>query len=259
MRAYNQCVNIFIDGSEYKKGALGLDWFPSSSSKLSGERYEDWVVHELNLIIKKWAGWSVLVDIFGKHRQNRKMYIRPYQPTKKDPVNAYAAPLNPQGATLKGAPQKYCADEQVGKDIPGAGSGTGQGSDVEIRYSPWMFNSGAGGPGTNDPDEILLHEMVHGLRQMGGQSTCWGMKENYDTSEEFVAILVTNIYRSESGRTDLRADHRFVSKLNPPLTDPVAFLNRYRSDISEMRFLHPNLFEKLKGLRHITFNPIALF
>jgi hypothetical protein len=259
MRTYNQCANIVIDGSEYTKGFLGLDWLPSSQAKLNEKRYEDWITYQLNLIIKKWVGWSVLSEVFSKGRSGRKMYIRQYEPTKKDPINAYAAPLDPQAATLKGAPQKYCGGDNAGKDISGTPDGTGTGTDVEIRYTPWLFTAASGGPGTNDPDEVLLHEMLHGLRQMAGVSMCGTQTKRYDTSEEFVAILVTNIYRSEAGRPNLRADHSFNSALSPALSNPANFLNQHRTDLSLMRGEQPNLFAKLQGLKHIAFNPIALF
>ncbi len=264
MRAYNQCANIIIDGSQYTKGFLGLDWAPSSEAKLNERRYEDWITLELNLIIKRWVGWSVLSEIFSKGRSGRKMYIRPYEPTKRDPVNAYAMALDKRAATLKDAPQKYCASDpdnniRAGQDIPGALDGTGTGSDVELRYTPWLFTAGSGGPGTADADEVLLHEMLHGLRQMAGVSMCGTQTRRYDTSEEFAAILVTNIYRSEVGRPNLRADHSFSSTLSPALSDPVAFLNQHRSDISLLRGEQPNLFTKLQGFKHIAFNPVALF
>jgi hypothetical protein len=49
--------------------------------------------------------------------------------------------------------------------------GTGTGSDTEIRFSPSTFTAPGAptGPGAR-PDEILLHEMVHGLRQMKGRA-----------------------------------------------------------------------------------------
>jgi hypothetical protein len=52
-----------------------------------------------------------------------------------------------------------------------AAIGTGTASDTEIRFSPSTFTAAGAptGPGAR-PDEILLHEMVHGLRQMKGRA-----------------------------------------------------------------------------------------
>jgi len=259
MRIYNKCGNIIIYGDEYKKGFLGLDWVPSATSEANAQRYEEWVVYELNLILSRWSGWCVLSEVFSMNRNGRKMSIKPYSPTPDDPLNAYAAPLDPQAATLKGAPQKFGGGPQAGKDIPGAPPGTGKGSDVEIRYTPWLFRPGIGGPGTNDPDEILLHEIVHGLREMSGLYFPGTKTQRFDTSEEFVAILVSNIYRSETGRPGLRADHSFNSMLSPALSDPAAFANTFHTDLSLMQQEDQNLFFKLRGLSTIPFNPTVHF
>ena len=128
------------------KGFLGLDWLPSDSSKANAQRYEEWVAYELNLILSRWSGWCVLSEVFSMRRNGRTMSIKPYSPTPDDPLNAYAKPLDPQAATLKGAPQKFGGGPQAGKDIPQAPPGTGKGSDVEIRYTPWLFKPGIGGP-----------------------------------------------------------------------------------------------------------------
>jgi hypothetical protein len=259
MRIYNSCANIIIDGDVYTKGFLGLDWLPSEKSKANAQRYEEWVVFQLNLILKRWSGWSVMSEIFSKHKEQKKIYIRPYAPTLQDPLNAFARPLDPQAATLKGAPQKFAGGPDAGKDIPGKPPGTGKGSDVEILYTPWIFKPGIGGPGTSDPDEILLHELLHGLRQMYGVSLPGTATQRFDTQEEFPAILVTNIYRSETGRVGLRADHSLTSTLSAALSNPSTFANEYHTYLSLMKGENENLFFKLKGLTTIPFNPIAHF
>ena len=68
--------------------------------------------------------------------------------------------------------------------------------------------------------------MVHGLRQMCGQSQCSGTWDNpaYDTREEFVAILVSNLYRSERLRSGLRSDHHGFAQLSPAMSDSNTFL-----------------------------------
>jgi Effector protein len=259
VRNFINCANIIVDGDEYLKGFLGLDWMPSDESKENARRYEEWVVFELNTIMKRWSGWAVISEIFGRSSRGRKMYIRPYSPTPKDPYNAYASPLDARAATLKGAPQKIGGGPQAGKDVAGAAPGSGEGSDVEIRYTPWIFQSGIGGPGTNEPDEILLHEMVHGLREMSGVFFPGTKTRGFDTLEEFVAILVSNIYRSETGRPGLRADHSFSSMLSAQLSDPVKYAQEYYSDLSLMRGENENMFFKLGRLTAIPFNPVAQF
>ena len=64
-------------------------------------------------------------------------------------------------------------------------------------------------------DEILLHEMVHGLRQLRGTTDSHKPADapNMDTVEEFMAIVVSNVYRSELNRPGLRADHHGFAPL----------------------------------------------
>jgi hypothetical protein len=59
-------------------------------------------------------------------------------------------------------------------------------------------------------DDCLLHEMVHAVREMEGlehglPAECSGFEPRGE--EEFFAILVQNIYMSETRRTQLRKDH----------------------------------------------------
>jgi Effector protein len=81
--------------------------------------------------------------------------------------------------------------------------GTGEGSDVHIYFSPeTQGKSGCGGGVYGSlSDEVLLHEMVHALRQMQGRNNpvpTEGSVREYDNEEEFLAIVVTNVYMSAS-------------------------------------------------------------
>jgi hypothetical protein len=68
----------------------------------------------------------------------------------------------------------------------------------------------AGGPGTA-ADEILLHELVHCARHMKTWAdpslyNFTGMGDGFENIEEFYAVLIANMYSSETGRP-LRRDH----------------------------------------------------
>ena len=75
-------------------------------------------------------------------------------------------------------------------------------------------------------DEILLHEMVHGVRQMEGTVDFHTPLDapHYDTVEEFMAIVVSNVYRSEMKRPGLRQDHWAFNNLPAIQEDPKKFL-----------------------------------
>jgi len=103
--------------------------------------------------------------------------------------NAYADP-NDQG-TIHIDPTKW---------VPVSWACTGPGKD------PWNGTSGTRG------DELLLHEMIHSMRMLNGRfdnSTTLNVApyQYYTDTEEFIAILITNIFISEQGIKNLRRDH----------------------------------------------------
>jgi len=130
--------------------------------------------------------------------------------------------------TFKGEQQFEASGPNAGRPLPGTLRGTGVGTDAFIffRRQDW---DGSDGPGTL-PDEVLFHEMVHALRMMGGKSCTRapvGLPQ-YQTEEEFFAILLANIHVSEKAQGEevpLRADHiHDPGKVNStPLRNPGEF------------------------------------
>jgi hypothetical protein len=77
------------------------------------------------------------------------------------------------------------------------------------------------------PDEVLLHEMVHALRQMQGKSNPIPTEDTlrkYDNEEEFLAIVVSSVYMSAHNKTQLRADHWGFKALDRALNTSAGFL-----------------------------------
>jgi hypothetical protein len=115
--------------------------------------------------------------------------------------------------------------------------GTGTGSDTVIRFSPGTFSAPGAptGPGTR-PDEILLHEMVHGTRQMKGRAVFEQVTGNpgMDNYEEFAAIVISNVYRSEMKLLQLRKDHAGFAPLTGPDVDAATFKTTYEHYLSSM-------------------------
>jgi Effector protein len=165
-------------------------------------------------------------------------------------------------ATPEGKEPLICVEglvadrDQSGRPLwPGRGKqGSGHGSNVAIYYTPQDHI-----PTKNDPggrtDEILLHEMVHALRMSKGKSLCLAFEDNYDTQEEFYAILITNIYRSENRYTILRANHFGHLPLMAPLTDDGVFYQRYKLWIDILVTEWNPLCKSLARIR-CAFNPI---
>ena len=105
----------------------------------------------------------------------------------------------------------------------------GGGSDVIIYFTPGLDGdkscaSGAGYCAAN-PDSILLHEMVHALCDMQGLSNPVPTSLRYKNEEEFLAIVVTNVYISQTKSNNLlRLEYRRTGPLQPPCNTTDGFL-----------------------------------
>jgi hypothetical protein len=150
---------------------------------------------------------------------SRYMVIRPYDPPPTDPnkCNAYAGPNDyDMSATTK--------------RIDGNPGGTkGVGSTTTIRWDKarWVNNTKCGGlagqPGGTFHD-VLLHEMLHGLRQMAGQQDRSPLPNGWTSMEEFYAILITNVSMSERGHKQFRKNHTGFGVLEPEFSSSAGFL-----------------------------------
>lgn len=116
--------------------------------------------------------------------------------------------------------------------------GSGRGADAVVEFTPGMFVPGSpialGIAGSFRPDTVLLHELVHALRITRGQfdtTTTHGVLADYDQNDEFHAILIANIYRSERGISPLRANHGIPFQ---PLQNPAGFYQQGHNKIMVM-------------------------
>jgi hypothetical protein len=84
------------------------------------------------------------------------------------------------------------------------------------------------------PHEILVHELVHSLRRVSGHlhqnslNNKLGLISDYGFTEEFLAILVTNIFISDvtnPHKTSLRAGWAGHGALDPELADSFRFFS----------------------------------
>lgn len=116
--------------------------------------------------------------------------------------------------------------------------------------------------------EILFHEMVHSYRHVKSSGSLMdhaddeilsGGLKDYTNVEEFIAILVTNIYASANKQTTvLRSSHNGFKQLSPDLAGPFRFyqVSSKAFDIIE-RFCKsdPDLAMLLRTVK-APFNPI---
>ncbi|MFL5240603.1 MAG: hypothetical protein ACJ8FY_00720 [Gemmataceae bacterium] len=109
------------------------------------------------------------------------------------------------------------ADTPVDERYKVLGTTKGGGSGSSVKFTPSMFVNAANcasGLFGGQADEIVFHEMIHGLRDLQGlrfKIPTIGNVQTYENQEEFLAIVITNIYMSVKGTTKLRGsfDARF--------------------------------------------------
>ena len=190
---------------------------------------------------------------------------------EKSDENAYAKPVggNWQNAYVKNVDETWTDSSGNIQHFTGKGGG----DSTEVHFSPERFQH-TGGAG-EFPSAILLHEMVHGLRQMLGYMNINAatdpdtVSKCYDNQEEFYAILLANIYSSEKyPHRPLRANHHGFAPLHSYKSMDaehaqklsVAFVANKRSFALIDQFVHqePSLCYDLgKDKRlHAPFNPI---
>jgi len=159
--------------------------------------------------------------------------------------------------------------------VTGKGGKAKDGHDyaAAVFYSPHLFQNGSACHPNSAlnrgllPDEILCHELVHAFRRVAGKlaivETSGGLRR-YDNNEEFIAILVSNIYITDPTnriKTGLRADHRNGAPLQAELADSFSF---FESSMDTFRLVkqlvadHPGLTGALAKVP-AAFNPIAAF
>jgi len=221
-----------------------------------------------------YMGVRVQLDEIGRRRtgqallkaiqaQGFDVLIRPW-PDKVNPgANTGSSSFEDAlASTPKGRQLLNCGRGNSGEPISQNGQpvlGTGGGSSPIIQFSPEASQQ-IRGPG-KEPDEVLFHELAHAYRRTRGVLLCERMgppydnpKEKWDNIEEFFAILIANIYRSESRRQGLRGDHALddcpgqqrpghtvCSKpMVPRLTDPKAFYEYYKPKMEQI-FTQPQM------------------
>jgi len=168
------------------------------------DKYRGDVLEQLGQIARRKAGKAVLAEIAAA--KAGQLTITPFDSEDPAANNAEAVGADDTDAT----PLGFEVRNEDGIRLPGKGQGTGKGTSSSIGYTPGMWgpsgSAHAQGPGSL-PDEILCHELVHAGRQMHGIQHNRSVSEFYQNEEEYVAIIVTNIYMSEKKQTKMRAGH----------------------------------------------------
>jgi hypothetical protein len=234
--------------------------------KLAQDDYRNTTREQVKAILRTDTGKAVFADIGAA--SPLKLTIRAYVPEEDGDENAYSRGVSPERSTLKGEPVR----DTDGTPIPGL-VGTGQGSLADVAFTSSMWGprgtKNLTGPGSL-PDEVLLHELVHAARQMKGIVDSSAVDSRYDNEEEFVAIVVCNVYLSEKKQTQFRASHGTVPRkiakytigtrcevLSEPekfLANPLKVIPAPVDVLRKVRTREPQLWKAMSAVK-TTFNP----
>ena len=234
-----------------------------TKSYASPAEYQSAVLSVLETIYSTQTGKAVFREFEERSTHNLKIY-----PFEGDGVNASARTKDLAHATVKGETVRNGDDGYEilgddGKPIMGLGGGT----DSEISFTPIIYahycrthkkhKSGM------RPDEVLFHEMTHATRQMRGILNSLPLGHMYDTEEEFFAILLANIYASETGRPyDIRESHHGHEHMSTDTDEqflPKKDMSDYRYRlVSKLVHQEPDMCRELRSVR-TPFNPIRRY
>jgi len=146
--------------------------------------------------IKRWrTGLALLAEIASPDEQECR--IVPYRDGK---LNAYEWGRDDIAETAKGA----LVDRS---ELGNSELGSGEGSDAVIEFTPDIWKGEAMRPPSDAPDEVLFHELVHASRTMRGVSDKKIVTRGYGDQEEYIAVVLTNIYMSEKGQRVFAGSH----------------------------------------------------
>jgi hypothetical protein len=146
------------------------------------------------------------------------------------------------GQTARGKPY-VSTSTTTGKPFVG----TGVGSSANIFFTASRHK------GKNAAEETLLHELLHASRKVRGVTYRMPVSGGYGNIEEFLAVTVTNMYRSQK-KESLEDYHGYEIK-------PSEFLDLKLSPtprllLGYMRNKQKSLFERLAELDDVPFNPM---
>ncbi len=160
------------------------------------------VKSRLGQIRQRRTGQALLAEI---RDTNNTLIIVPYNGSD---INAEAGSRNERDmvdATAVNRRVNY-------RDYKDKRYGTGQGTDSIIKFSPDIFVGAVMAQEGYAPDEALYHEMVHSSREMGGKFDAVPVNAGYGDAEEYLAIVLTNIYLSDKGQREIPRQSRGLAR-----------------------------------------------
>ena len=218
--------------------------------------YEKSVLEQLNKLWDTWTGWAVLRGILDT---TKTVTIVPYSAADRKEMgsrNAYARGTSSRGACDS---EVHFSAEEFQGPLPSCYYRQAPAGPCLV---PAHYAQNVG------PDDCLVHELVHSLREMRGQLNLVPTRTTgYENQEEYFAILLQNIYGSEKGLTIFRGNHLTNARLSKSLSTSETFLGKGQRPLSMEQLENRQLVSRLTNeclilcrnvLSHVqaAFNPI---
>ena len=228
----------------HKTMTRGEAWNRSLFTDMKGS-YERAVLEQLNRLPKTSVGRAVLVEIMLGPLFEVRILPFDFMGTWSVGTGAVTQAWNEKNSWVKGVP--LAGQTADGKPYVSTGVGTGTGSSADIFFTPGRHK------GKNAAEETLLHELLHASRKVRGVTYRMPVSGGYGNIEEFLAVTVSNMYRSQKNES-LRDYHGYEIK-------PSTFLDLKLSPtprllLGYMRNKQKSLFERLAKLDDVPFNPM---
>jgi hypothetical protein len=127
-----------------------------------------------------------------------------------------------------------------------------------VLFTPYRADSCHEGLNVGSPDVTLLHELVHAVRPAAGRKLMdQPTQDGWTNLEEFFAVVVENIYRSERGDKVLRGGWD-QSRLRADASTSAGFLkDKVMRARIEDALKREEVARRLARLSEIPFNPFA--
>jgi hypothetical protein len=170
-------------------------------------------------------------------------------------------------ASMKGNKVTITPSGPRDERLPGRPDSTGAGWDGagELQFIAQDHDNPDRAATLHLADEDLLHELVHAMRTFGGITDLRDLpakppneSQDYNNYDDFCAIVIANIYRSENRRPGLRKDHQEPTRdLGRTYSDPRQFASLWRDPLLLMQRQLGSIFTKI-AMVQCPFNPFSV-
>lgn len=209
--------------------------FGPDARSQAAKTYEERVRVAVNAIQRTHTGRGLLGTFVAAAKNDQAVWIMPYNSDKD-----------------------YCNARTGGFESKGLETGKGYYEGVRIQYSPEHFEVDECGwyPGQT-AEQVLFHEMVHASRDLNDPAYDDTPLDLMGDYEEFLAVLITNMFRSELGAKKFHRDYIYKLLVDQReaeiyLSSKLIYMNALES------LLDDQLVKAVKG-QNTAYNPFRDF